>query len=365
MLANENPLRINDKEQEEETIAAIATPPGTGGVAIIRISGSKVPKLIPKLVTHRLKPRQATFTSFIDEQGITLDQGIAIYFPAPNSFTGEDILELHGHGGAIITDLLLERVLNEKVRIAHPGEFSERAFLNNKIDLAQAEAIADLIHASSRQAARSAMRSLTGEFSQTIDQINHFIIQARMYIEAAIDFSDEEISFLDDRTIQEKLMHILQLLRMVHQTAKQGSILCEGITVVLIGEPNVGKSSLMNHLSGENIAIVTNVPGTTRDILKQQITLDGIPIKIIDTAGLRESPDIIEQEGIKRAQQEMQRADIILYLEDVSLNAGTTLHPLFAPNDCPVIHIKNKIDLIGKEPSIEISSKNQAIIWCK
>lgn len=335
-----------------DTIAAIATPPGRGGIAIIRISGPSVQQLMFALLGKELTPRVATLQIFYDANQEQLDEGIAIFFPGPHSFTGEDILELQGHGGPIIADLLLQRVLQLGARLAAPGEFSLRAFLNDKIDLTQAEAIADLIDASSAQAARLAMRSLQGEFSRAVHAINERIIHLRMYIEAAIDFSDEDINFLVDEKKIAEFSQLLHALQQLQQEAKQGSLLREGISAVIAGVPNVGKSSLLNCLSGKEVAIVTDIPGTTRDVMRDYILLDNVPMHIIDTAGLRNSNDVVEQEGIRRAYREIEQADILLYVQDedvLDLAAIDTL-PFTKKNN--IIFIRNKIDLSKTTPSI-------------
>lgn len=337
------------------TIVAEATPPGRGGVAILRVSGSLVTDLIPSLLKKTLNPREATYCSFLDEAGHAIDTGIAIYFPGPHSFTGEDVLELQGHGGPIVVDLLLKRLLNSGVKIARPGEFSERAFLNGKIDLAQAEAIADLIDASSAQAARSAMQSLQGEFSKKILALTEQLTQLRTYIEAAIDFSDEEIDFLTNDTIKLALFNLIEALQTIENNAKQGSLLREGIRVIIMGAPNVGKSSLLNCLSGKDSAIVTPIPGTTRDILKEYISIDGLPLHIIDTAGLRETDDVIEQEGIKRAHLELEEADLVLYMRDAKSSSTLELAELpQSINTRPIIIINNKIDLLQQSPEANV-----------
>lgn len=335
-----------------DTIAAQATPPGRGGIAIIRLSGPKAKSIAQQLLNSELKPREATYLSFLDADQTVIDQGIAIFFPNPHSFTGEDVVELQGHGGTVVVDLVLQRLLDLGARLAKPGEFSERAFLNGKIDLVQAEAIADLIDASSTQAARSAMRSLQGEFSNTITALTEKLTRLRIYIEAAIDFSDEEIDFLAKDNIASQMQIILADIVSIQQKAKQGSFLREGFTAVIAGAPNAGKSSLLNCLSGKDVAIVTAIPGTTRDVLRDHILLDDIPMHIIDTAGLRESDDIVEQEGIRRAHHEMQQADIILHVCDASIDATYAL-PDFT-EDKPVIVVKNKIDLINETPAKRI-----------
>jgi tRNA modification GTPase len=342
-----------------DTIAAQATPPGRGGVAIVRVSGPAASKIMLALLGRELTPRQATFLPFLANTNEILDEGIAVFFPNPHSFTGEDVLELHGHGGPIIVDMLLKRLLELGVRLARPGEFSERAFLNGKLDLAQAEAIADLIDAASQQAARCAMRSLQGEFSQLINALNEKIIHLRMYIEAAIDFTDEEINFLQNDAISSQLANILQQLADIEGKAKQGSLLREGITAVIAGEPNVGKSSLLNALSGKDSAIVTDVPGTTRDLLHEHILMDGMPIHVIDTAGLRASDDIVEQEGIRRAYREIAQADIVLHVMDAGSDKKIPASPIAA--DRPTVLIHNKIDLTHNIPAIAIHENNTVI----
>lgn len=330
-----------------DTIVAQATPNGRGGIAVVRISGPSVKFIIHQLFARELKPREATYLAFKDADDEIIDEGLAIFFPHPNSFTGEDILELQGHGGPVVVDLLLQRLIGLGARLARPGEFSERAFLNGKMDLAQVEAIADLIQASSKEAARSAMRSLKGEFSAKINRLSQLIIHLRMQVEAAIDFSDEEINFLTAKALHQHLLAILSELAAIKIAAKQGSLLREGIQAVIVGAPNVGKSSLLNALSGKALAIVTDIPGTTRDVLRDHIVIDGMPLHIIDTAGLRESTDLVEQEGIRRAYQEMSQADILLYL----LEANNMVFPSLSVN-CPIIYVANKIDLTLKAPAI-------------
>jgi len=350
----------NAMKKSTDTIVAAATPPGRGGVAIVRVSGPLVPKVIQKLLGKKLTPRYATYASFLDDSGAAIDQGIGLYFPGPNSFTGEDVLELHGHGGPAVVDCLLQRILSLNARLAKPGEFSERAFLNDKIDLVQAEAIADLIDAASAQAARNALRSLQGEFSKKIHALVEKLILLRTYIEAAIDFAEEEIDFLANQQISEDLKIIIEDLASLEAAATQGSLLREGITAVIAGQPNVGKSSLLNQLSGKDIAIVTDIPGTTRDVLREHILIDGMPIHIIDTAGLRDSNDRVEQEGIRRAREEVSRADLVLFVTDASANDNLPLSYFLDnfPEHAAMITIRNKIDLISEQPSITEDKKN-------
>ncbi len=340
---------------QQDTIVAQATAPGRGSVGIIRVSGAQAETIALRILGKVPKPRQADYLPFKDSNDMIIDQGLALYFKGPNSFTGEDVLELQGHGGQIVMDLLLQEILKEKnLRLARPGEFSERAFLNDKMDLAQAEAIADLIDASSIQAARSAMRSLQGEFSNQIHKLVELVIHLRMYVEAAIDFPDEEIDFLSDGKVMGDLDTIIEHLNTVQRQAKQGSLLREGMRVVIAGRPNAGKSSLLNALAGREAAIVTDIPGTTRDVLKEHIHIDGMPLHIIDTAGLRESPDKVEQIGIERAWQEIEQADRVLFMLDstqTSIEDPMQIWPEFMqrlPAHIGVTVIRNKADLSGE-----------------
>jgi tRNA modification GTPase len=334
-----------------DTIAAIATPPGKGGVGIIRGSGPSVISITEKILHQTILPRSAFYGSFFDSNSHVIDQGIALFFPNPNSFTGEDVLELQGHGGPVILDILLQQVMQLGARLARPGEFSERAFLNDKIDLTQAEAIADLIEATSEQAARNAVSSLQGAFSDQIHQLVESVIQLRIYVEAAIDFPEEEIDFLNDGKVSTDLNIIIEKLRHVLATAKQGSILREGMKVVIAGKPNAGKSSLLNALSGRDSAIVTHIEGTTRDVLREHIHIDGMPLHIIDTAGLRDSNNEVEQIGIQKAWQEIHNADRILMVVDASTAQGNTpseIWPEFIKqlnDDSHLTLIWNKSDL--------------------
>lgn len=338
---------------DRDTIVAPATPPGRGGVAIIRVSGPKAQAIGLSLLNTSLKPRQATYLPFLGPDNQIIDQGIALFFPNPHSFTGEDVLELQGHGGPVVVDLLLQHIVRLGARLAKPGEFSERAFLNGKLDLTQAEAIADLIDASSTQAARLALRSLQGAFSKEIHALTEQVVHLRTYIEAAIDFSDEEIDFLSQEKLLTTLQAILKTMANIQAQARQSSMLREGITAVIAGEPNVGKSSLLNALSGKELAIVTALPGTTRDVLRDHITIDGMPMHLLDTAGLRETTDVVEQEGVRRAEQEVAQADLILYMIDASSQADPDPKLMAKFPERPVIIIHNKIDLVKTPPTTQ------------
>ena len=344
-----------------DTIAAIATPPGNGGVGVIRISGPAVIDIAKRISSKPLQPRQAIFSRFIDAQSQLIDSGLLIYFPGPASFTGEDVLELQGHGGSVVMDMLLRRVLELGARLAQPGEFSQRAFLNNKIDLAQAEAIADLISSGTEQAVRSAQQSMQGVFSEQINELIDQLIELRVYIEAAIDFVDEEIDFLSDGLVANKIEHLIAQVSAIQATAQQGRLLRDGMVVVLAGKPNAGKSSLMNALAGYDAAIVTDIAGTTRDVLRERIQLDGMPLHIIDTAGLRDSDNAVEQEGIRRAQLEIAKADKVLLLMDSM--AGNEAEAIdYLPPNCEVTRVFNKIDLNGL-PAQMVSNQSGTQIY--
>lgn len=347
---------------KNDTITAIATPPGRGGVGIIRVSGSLVSTIAKNILKKTLTPRFATYSQFLDAHSNIIDEGIVLFFPGPHSFTGEDVLEFQGHGGPIVLDCLLKRIVELGARLARPGEFTERAFLNDKLDLVQAEAIADLIHAQSEQAVRASLRSLQGAFSNKIKEIVNNLIKLRMFVEAAIDFAEEEINFLANQEIKTDLANIIQEVKSIRDKATQGSLLREGITIVIAGEPNVGKSSLLNRLSRKEVAIVTDIPGTTRDVLREEIILDGMPIHFIDTAGLRESADLVEQEGIKRARHEISRADMILCVMEAGQE--NVKYPDFVnevPAHLPIIVVRNKIDLHDEEVDVKIDH-NKIII---
>lgn len=375
---------------DTDTICAIATSPGRSGVGIVRISGPAVRDIANSILGTLPQARYAHYGNFVDNDGGAIDQGIALYFENPNSFTGEDVLELQGHGGIHVLQSLMSRVIHLGARLARPGEFSERSFLNNKIDLLQAEAIADLIDASSQQAARSAIRTLKGVFSRKIHSLVEKLIQCRVNVEAAIDFSDEDINVLSDTKVKQSIEEIANELDGTVEQAEQGALLKEGIKVVIAGKPNAGKSSLLNALSGVESAIVTDIPGTTRDILSEEISIDGLPVHVIDTAGLRQSEDKVEQEGVRRAQQAIEEADQILLLidsskfgkiteqtvekllENFALLNDKSIKDLFLLENTAIV--LNKIDLLDDEakdftniaidnieiPVISLSAKNRS-----
>ena len=348
---------------EKETIAAIATAPGQGGVGIVRVSGNLACNIAEQIIGKVPRARYAHYTAFKNENDETIDNGIALYFEGPNSFTGEDVLELQGHGGPVVLDILLKRVLSLGARSARAGEFSERAFLNEKIDLTQAEAIADLIAAESQEAAKAAMHSLNGEFSQEINKLVEQLTQLRIHVEAALDFPEEEIDFLADKVIENKLNQVIANLRQVQSAAQQGRLLKEGMTVVIAGKPNAGKSSLLNQLAGQETAIVTDIPGTTRDILREHIQIDGLPLHIIDTAGLRESEDIVEQEGIRRAMQEIEKADRLLYVMDGASKAEEKNILDGFSKDLGITFVHNKIDKNKGAPELVELENNATDIF--
>lgn len=339
------------------TIAAVATPPGRGGVGIIRVSGPKVTAIANELLGCCPLVRQAHFSAFKNADGSAIDEGIALFFAGPNSFTGEDVLELQGHGGPVVMQLLLDRVVSLGAQLARAGEFSERAFLNDKIDLTQAEAVADLIDAQSTNAAQSALKSLQGAFSAKIHPLVEELIKLRLYVEAAIDFPEEEIDFLSDNQVTVGTADLEARLEKLLLEAKQGHLLQQGLTLVLAGRPNAGKSSLLNALAGRDAAIVTNIPGTTRDVLREYISIEGVPLHIVDTAGLRSSDDVIEQEGVKRALQAIQSADRLLLLVDESESGDLEILRQEVTreinHELPITVIHNKIDLSGQKSKIE------------
>jgi tRNA modification GTPase len=352
---------------KSDTICALATAYGQSGIGVIRVTGPLSKSISKKILHQDLEPRYAYYGSFFDNDNNLIDKGVAISFPGPNSYTGEDVVEFQGHGGVSVIRKLLETIISLDVRVAEPGEFTKRAFLNGKMDLVQAEAVQDLIQSSSEESALSAVRSLTGEFSEKINQILSELIALRVFVEATIDFSDEEIDFLESHEVSSKLYSLKLTLLNILESANQGAILRDGIHVAIAGKPNAGKSSLLNSLTKQPSAIVTDVAGTTRDVLKETIQIDGMPIHIIDTAGLHNSDNIIEQEGIRRAHTEINNADVVLLVYDASDKSVDLSILPESVKDKPKIVIKNKIDLTGSKtgiqkiqnnPEISISAKN-------
>jgi len=337
---------------KNDTIAAIATAPGRGGVGVIRVSGSNLLPFAFALTGKTPQPRYATLADFRAADGAAVDTGLLLFFPGPNSFTGEDVLELQGHGGPVVMQLLLARCLDLGARFAEPGEFSRRAFLNGKMDLAQAEAVADLIDAATASAARSAVRSLQGEFSRAIGELNEELINLRMLVEATLDFPEEDIDFLKAADAFGRLDRLQKKLAEIFDRAGQGKLLQSGLHVVLAGQPNVGKSSLLNRLAGDELAIVTPIAGTTRDALRSTIQIEGIPLHIIDTAGLRDTDDEVEKIGIARSWQEIEKADVVLLLVDANQGISTVDREILEkmPARLQRITVYNKIDLAGREP---------------
>ena len=335
-----------------ETICALATAIGQSGIGVIRVSGP-LSKIISKKILHiELKPRHAFYGPFYDNEDNTIDKGVAIYFPGPNSYTGEDVVEFQGHGGMSVMRKLLETALIFGARLSEPGEFSKRAFLNGKMDLVQAEAVQDLIQSSSEESALSAVRSLTGEFSEKINHLLSELTSLRVFVEATIDFSDEEIDFLESHQVSTKLQNLKDLLASILESANQGAILRDGLHVAIAGKPNAGKSSLLNALTKQPSAIVTDIAGTTRDVLKETIHVDGMPLHIIDTAGLHNSEDIIEQEGIRRAYTEINNADVVLLVFDTKDELPDfSILPDLVKNK-PIICIRNKIDLLNTKSEV-------------
>lgn len=330
----------------DDTIVALATPPGTGGIGVVRISGAEAERIACAMLGRLPEPRLATVATFVDAQREPLDQGIALYFPAPASFTGESVLELHGHGGPVVLSLLVDAAVALGARRAAPGEFTQRAFLNGKLDLAQAEAVADLIDSGTAQAARGALRSLTGAFSAAVNELAEQLTAIRVYVEAAIDFPEEEIDFLADGELGARLARAAAAFDSLLSRASVGRVLRDGYQVVIVGKPNAGKSSLMNRLSGEETAIVTEIAGTTRDVLRERINIDGLAVELVDTAGLRDNPDRIEEEGIRRARQALAGADAVLWIQDATEALPARIEePL--RDGVPVTIVRNKIDLTG------------------
>ena len=340
-----------------DTIAAVATAQGRGGIGVVRISGRRVETLAREILGKQIVARRATYGNFLDENGDTLDQGVALFFPAPHSYTGEDVLELQGHGGTAVMQLVLQRCLDLGARLAQPGEFTRRAFLNNKLDLAQAESVADLIDANTAEAARSAMRSLRGEFSAAIHGLVDELVFLRMLVEAMLDFPEEEVEAIDTERRDTLLNSIRLRLQLTLATAKQGSLLREGAHVAIAGQPNVGKSSLLNRLAGEDVALVSDIPGTTRDVIRQVVQIHGVPLHIMDMAGLRESADAVESMGIARAHQTLHRADLILLLLDASKGLTAQDEVILAglPADIPRLLVFNKTDLLDDSTAVSAS----------
>src|SRR6185312_13245720 len=348
-----------------DTIVAAATPPGRGGVGIVRVSGPKAPEIAAVMLGDLPAPRHASLARFLDSRKQAIDVGVALFFPAPHSYTGEHVLELHGHGGPVVVEAVIARVLELGARRAQPGEFTQRAFLNDKVDLAQAESIADLIDAGSREAARAAMRSLQGEFSAMVQGLTEALVELRTYVEAAIAFPEEEIDFLAERQVEDRLLAVRDHLDAVELSARQGRLLREGMTVVIAGRPNAGKSSLLNRLAGYDAAIVTATPGTTRDVLRERIDIDGMPLHVLDTAGLRESPDEVELEGVRRAQVEIARADRVLFVIDAVADPDARAYQDERPRlpaNVPVTLVFNKCDLAPGIPVADTISGPPRII---
>jgi tRNA modification GTPase len=338
-----------------DTIVAAATPPGRGGIAIVRVSGAAAPEIGQRLLGQLPQPRIATTATFRDCDGNAIDHGLALYFPAPQSYTGEHVLELHGHGGPVLVEALIRRLLELGARRAQPGEFTQRAYLNAKLDLAQAEAVADLIDAASDAAARAALRSLEGEFSNRVLSLSQTLGELRAQVEAAIDFADEQIDVLSDTALSAQLAVAATQLESLRAASRQGRLLTEGMTVVIAGRPNAGKSSLLNRLAGHEAAIVTATPGTTRDLLRERIVLDGMPLHVLDTAGLRIGGDAIEAEGIRRARAAMMRADRILFVIDAAADCEATAYleeRALLPPGVPVTLVFNKMDLVARDPGV-------------
>lgn len=339
------------KPQHADTIAAIATAPGQGAVGIVKVSGPDSGSIVTELC--RLKPghREARYTAFYDGQGQVLDRGLALFFQGPDSHTGEDIAELHGHGGPVVMNLLLQRVLSLGARYARPGEFSERAFLNNKIDLLQAEAVADLISSASEQAALSAVRSMEGEFSSRLDELANKVVELRMFVEATLDFPEEEIDSIAQTELHDRLTDCRQCLAEISTRAETGRLLAEGLKIAIIGKPNAGKSSLLNRLAEVERAIVSPLPGTTRDTIEQQILIDGIPVSVIDTAGIRKAGNVIEEEGIRRARSAAGSADVVIFIADATRDDIHDLQTIAADlgTEKKLLYAFNKIDLSGHE----------------
>ena len=345
-------MTVPSRALDQDTIAAIATPVGRGGIGIIRVSGPEAWSIAEQITQKSPTTGQPIFSRFVTPEGEVIDEGLVLMFKGPASFTGEDIAEFHGHGGTVVTNLLLEACLSFGARLARPGEFSERAFLNDKLDLAQAEGLADLIDAPTQQAARQAAASLRGAFSEAVDLLSQQIIELRVFVEAAIDFPEEEVDFLSEKKVELSLRSLESQLNHLIRQARQGAIMSRGAKVVMTGAPNAGKSSLMNQLAKDSVAIVTDIPGTTRDVIRQTISLNGVPLQISDTAGIRKASDAIEQEGINRARAEVDEADIVIEVIDDAAGDSTdqTKDSRDARAHQPVIRVLNKIDLSLRSP---------------
>ena len=348
---------------ESDIIAAVSTAPGRGGIGVVRVSGPRLDALIAGLVRVPLPPRRATLTAFVDGKRSAIDQGIALHFPAPHSYTGEDVLELHGHGGPVVLQLLLKRCLELGARPAQPGEFTRRAYLNDKLDLAQAESVADLIDAATAEAARSALRSLQGAFSQRIEELLRTLIDLRTLVEAALDFPDEDVEIIQHADGAGRLATLQATLQEVLSASRQGSLLREGMRVVLVGQPNVGKSSLLNRLAGEELAIVTDIPGTTRDAIRQSVSIEGVPVHIIDTAGLRPSSDPVEKLGIARTWGAIEHADVVVLLVDATQGESAADREILRrlPAGLPRLTVMNKIDLLSRAPGQERGNSGSTV----
>jgi len=335
-------------EYARDTIVAAATPPGKGGIGIVRISGDDTEKVAVAMLSNLPQPRLATNAKIHNRNGDELDSGIALYFPGIASYTGESVLEFHGHGGPVVVSSIIDAAVEFGARRAEPGEFSKRAFLNGKLDLVQAEAIADLIDSGTSQAARAALRSLSGSFSHAVENLQLKLLNLRLHVEAAIDFPEEEIDFLSDRELLKKIDDCAAAFEKLRRETSIGRVLRDGLQFVIVGKPNAGKSSLLNLLSGQEAAIVTEVAGTTRDILRERIEIDGLAVELVDTAGLREDPDRIEAEGIRRAREALKNADGVLWIKDASESEGGSPEEKI-PEDVPVIILRNKIDITGDD----------------
>ena len=336
--------------ENTDIIAAIATPPGRGGIGVVRVSGKNLQSLAQRIIGYVPQARHASLSKFLDKNGCAIDQGIVLYFPSPHSYTGEDVLELQGHGGPAVMNLLLSCCISAGARLAQPGEFTLRAFLNSKLDLAQAESVADIIDASTTEAARCAMRSLQGDFSAAIHMLVQALTDLRMVVEAVLDFPEEETGFLQEADVYSQLKTIQERLERVRLSARQGSLLREGMHVVLVGQPNVGKSTLMNRLVGQDVSIVTEIPGTTRDAIRQAIEIEGIPLYVIDTAGLHETNDAVEKIGIARTRSAIAKADLVLLVMDSRLGVAPMDRIILdsLPAELPVIYVHNKTDLLDE-----------------